>query len=111
MSPDTKELVAHLREMSRNYMCCNSYTAAAADEIERLDSVATAETNLRVGNFDTIEALRAENERLRRLLLNLCNAADDVGVNHFDTECPDVFVTRMDEATQAARAALAGGAP
>ena len=86
MSPDTKALVAHLREMSRNYMCCNSYTAAAADEIERLDSVAEAETNLRVGNFDTIEALRAENERLREALRQIA----DTSVAKCDNGCEQI---------------------
>lgn len=44
----------------------------AADEIERLDSVATAEMKLREGNFATIERLTAQDEvhwKTRRSLL------------------------------------------
>lgn len=55
------------------------------------------------------EALRlsqAENERLRGALLNLANAADGVGVRFFDTDTMEPEVEVMQEATQAARAAL-----
>lgn len=47
-----------------------------------------------------------EIERLRGLLQNLADAADDVGIRHFDTDSMPGSVRRMQDATLAARAAL-----
>ena len=52
------------------------------------------------------DALRAEVERLRGALLTLANAADTVGVMHFDSDSWPQEVDAMRDATIAARAAL-----
>lgn len=52
------------------------------------------------------DALRAEVERLRGALLALANAADTVGVMHFDSDSWPQEVDAMRDATIAARAAL-----
>lgn len=52
-----------------------------------------------------IEA-QAENARLREKLMALANAADDVGVAHFDTDSMSPEVERMQAATLDARAVL-----
>ena len=52
------------------------------------------------------DALRAEVERLLAALLALANAADTVGVMHFDSDSWPQEVDAMRDATIAARAAL-----
>lgn len=48
-----------------------------------------------------------EVKRLREALLRLANAADHVGVKFFDTDTMEPEVEELQEATMAARAALA----
>ena len=53
------------------------------------------------------EKAEAENARLRELAEALADAADDVGVQHFDTDTIPEYVGTMQAATLAVRAALA----
>ncbi len=53
------------------------------------------------------EKAEAENARLRELAEALADAADDVGVQHFDTDTIPGYVGAMQAATLAVRAALA----
>ncbi|MCA3246077.1 MAG: hypothetical protein ING19_21155 [Azospirillum sp.] len=54
------------------------------------------------------ERAEAEVARLRAAAKALANAADDVGVSHFDTDSLSPEVRSMQSATLALRAALAG---
>ncbi len=56
---------------------------------------------------EAISALMAEQKRLSDALLKLANAADVVGVRHFDGDNEDRSVILMQNATLEARAALA----
>ena len=53
-----------------------------------------------------IERLKAEVSRLSSKLLRLCDAADNVGITHFDTDDMSAEVEEMQAATLAARAVL-----
>jgi hypothetical protein len=57
--------------------------------------------------LERAERAEAENARLRELAEALANAADDVGVQHFDTDTIPGYVGTMQAATLAVRAALA----
>lgn len=53
-----------------------------------------------------IAQLKAENKELLEALEGLANAADEVGVNHFDTDTMDADVKAMQTATSEARTAI-----
>jgi hypothetical protein len=55
--------------------------------------------------FEDYDALAAELAACKELLLRLANAADAVGVEHFDTDTMSDEVREMQSATLAARAA------
>lgn len=53
-----------------------------------------------------LDEAAAREKRLREAGIALANAADDVGVRHFDTDSLPLSVAKMQDATTAMRAAL-----
>lgn len=54
-----------------------------------------------------VERLRARVAELEKALSSIADAADEVGVQYFDTDCVSHQVIELQDATLAARAALA----
>ena len=87
------------RSAMRNVQeCAESYRR----KVEKLQKIALEDAL----TIELSEDRAREIERLRAALERLCNAADDVGVRHFDHDSIPASVVEMQQATLAARAAL-----
>jgi hypothetical protein len=109
VDPDCTEAADMIERLTRE-------RDSARDEAERMRRTRDAEiTRLtrehqaeRDAQTVITNGLLHEIERLRAKLERLCNAADDVGMRHFDHDSIPASVVEMQQATLAAREALRG---